>query len=134
MKSRKEAFDRYLGDHTPYFVHREKITPEEVIEVTLKSGGIPVLAHPLLYQLGREQLEILVRRLKDAGLMGIETRYCTYSPSEEKQVEALAKKYHLLQSGGSDFHGESKPGLDLAVGYGHLYVPERFLDKMKQFS
>lgn len=132
VKSRKEAFDRYLGDHTPYFVHREKITPEEVIEVTLKSGGIPVLAHPLLYQLGREQLDILVRRLKDAGLMGIETRYCTYSPSEEKQVEALAKKYHLLQSGGSDFHGESKPGLDLAVGYGHLFVPERFLDKMKQ--
>lgn len=92
MKSRNEAFERYLGDHTPYFVHREKITPEEVIEVTLKAGGIPVLAHPTLYKLGREQLELLVRRLKEAGLMGMECYYSTYTPSETKQMKELAKK------------------------------------------
>jgi len=132
VKSRNEAFDRYLGDHTPYFVHREKITPEEVIEVTLKAGGIPVLAHPTLYQLGREQLDVLVRRLKDAGLMGIECFYSTFTPSEEKQMRALAEKYHLLPSGGSDFHGANKPGLDLAVGYGELFVPDRFLAGMKK--
>lgn len=132
VNSRNEAFDRYLGDHTPYFVHREKITPEEVIEVTLKAGGIPVLAHPTLYKLGHEQLDILVRRLKDAGLMGIECIYSTYTPSEERQMKVLAKKYNLLQSGGSDFHGANKPGLDLAVGYGKLHVHEEILEKMKK--
>ncbi|MDE7478308.1 MAG: Cof-type HAD-IIB family hydrolase [Lachnospiraceae bacterium] len=132
VKSRNEAFDRYLGDHTPYFVHREKITPEEVIDVTLKAGGIPILAHPTLYKLGREQLEVLVSRLKDAGLMGIECIYSTYSPSEEKQMKELAQKYNLLPSGGSDFHGANKPGLDLGVGYGKLYIPDEILAGMKK--
>lgn len=132
VKSRNEAFDRYLGDHTPYFVHREKVTPEEVIQVTLAAGGIPILAHPTLYKLGREQLEVLVSRLKQAGLMGMECFYSTYSPSEEKQMKALARKYNLLPSGGSDFHGVNKPGLDLGVGYGKLFVPEDILVRLKK--
>lgn len=132
VKSRNEAFDRYLGDHTPYFVHREKITPEEVIDVTLKAGGIPVLAHPTLYKLGREQLDALVGRLREAGLMGIECQYSTYSPAEERQMRALAEKYNLLPSGGSDFHGGSKPGLDLGTGYGRLFVHEDILAPMKK--
>ena len=132
VKSRSEAFERYLGDNTPYFVHREKVTPEKVIEVTLKAGGIPILAHPTQYKLGRGQLDVLVRRLKDAGLMGIECFYSTYTPSEEKQMRALAEKFNLLPSGGSDFHGANKPGLDLAVGYGKLSVPDRLLADMKK--
>lgn len=132
VKSRNEAFERYLGDHTPYFVHREKITPKEVIDVTRRAGGIPVLAHPTLYGLGKEQLELLVKRLKAAGLMAIETFYSTYTPLEEKKMKRIAERYGLLESGGSDFHGENKPGLDLATGYGRLYVHEEVLDKMKE--
>lgn len=132
VKSRKEAFERYLGDDTPYFVHREKVTPEEVIKVTLQAGGIPILAHPTLYKLGREQLEVLVSRLKDAGLMGMECYYSTYSSAEEREMKALAEKYSLMQSGGSDFHGDNKPGLDLGVGYGKLAVPDRILSDMKK--
>lgn len=132
VKSTGEAFDRYLGDHTPYFVHREKITPEEVISVTRKAGGIPILAHPMLYGLGNEQLDLLVSRLKEAGLMGIEAIYSTYTPQDERKVRRLAKKYNLLISGGSDFHGENKKGLELGIGYGHLYVNDDILKKLKQ--
>ncbi len=131
VQSRSEAFDRYLGDKTPYFVHREKITPEEVIEVTRQAGGIPILAHPTLYGLGNEQLDILVKRLKSAGLMGIETYYSTYTPAEERKIMELAEKYRLLQSGGSDFHEKNKPGLDLGIGYGRLNVPYEVLEKQK---
>lgn len=132
VKSRNEAFDKYLGDHTPYFVHREKITPEEVIDVTRRAGGIPILAHPMLYGLGNEQLDLLVKRLKAAGLMGIEAFYSTHSFADERKIRKLAQKHRLLLSGGSDFHGENKPGLDLATGYGNLYVPEELLEKMRQ--
>ena len=131
VKSMVEAFERYLGDHTPYFVHREKITPEEVIDITRRAGGIPILAHPTLYKLGREQLDILVSTLTDAGLMGLEAIYSTYSPSEESQMKALAKKYNLLISGGSDFHGATKPGLDLGNGYGRLFVHEEVLANLR---
>lgn len=132
VKSHNEAFDRYLGDYTPYFVPREKITPEEIIHVTRKAGGIPILAHPTLYKLGKEQLDILVSTLTEQGLMGIECIYSTYTPSEEREMMALAEKYDLLPSGGSDFHGATKPGLDLGSGYGKLYVPEKVLTKLQQ--
>ncbi len=132
VKSMKEAFDRYLGDHTPYFVHREKITPQEVIDVTLQAGGVPVLAHPTLYGLGREQLDILVSTLTAQGLKGIECIYSTYSPAEEHEIKALAEKYHLLPSGGSDFHGANKPGLDLGTGYGKLFIPESFMIELQK--
>ncbi len=134
VKSMKEAFDRYLGDHTPYFVHRKKITPEEVIQVTLQAGGVPILAHPTLYGLGKEQLNILVSTLTEQGLKGIECIYSTYTPSDERQMKALAAKYNLLPSGGSDFHGANKPGLDLGVGYSKLYVPEEYMNRIKTLS
>ena len=77
------------------------------------------------------RLDALVQKLKEAGLTGIEAIYSTYSPAEERQIRKLSTKYNLLLSGGSDFHGENKPGLDLGTGYGKLYVPEEILDKLK---
>lgn len=133
VKSMPEAFDRYVGDHAPCFLPREKVTPEQAVSLILKAGGIPVLAHPILYHLSDARLDELVKELKDAGLAAIEAIYSTYNLSEERQIRALASKYDLLISGGSDFHGTTKPGLDLAVGYGKLFIPYEILDKMKAY-
>lgn len=130
-QSMKEAFDRYIGDHCSCFVPREKVTPEQAVKLILQADGIPVLAHPVLYHMSDERLETLVRRLKEAGLMGIEAIYSTYSPAEERQIRRLAGAYQLAISGGSDFHGEIKPGLDLATGYGRLFVPYSVLEELK---
>lgn len=130
VKSLHEAFERYIGDHAPCFLPREKITPENAVRLILDAKGIPVLAHPLLYGMGKEQLQILVERLKEAGLVAIEAIYCTYSPSEETQMRTLAKKNGLLISGGSDFHGSAKPGLEMGNGYGKMYVPKEVLDDL----
>ena len=132
IKSINEAFERYIGDRAPYFVPREKITPDHAVSFILESGGIPILAHPTLYHYGQAQLEKLVKTLKESGLMGIEAIYSTYSIGEEGQIRHLAKKFDLSISGGSDFHGENKPGLDLGVGYGHLWVPETVLTDLRQ--
>lgn len=131
-KSLKEAFDRYIGDNCPCFVPRKKITPMRAVEIILKAGGVPILAHPLLYRMSSVRLEKLVSTLKDIGLVGLEAVYCTYSPSEERQMRSLAAKYGLCISGGSDFHGTAKPGLDLATGYGKLFIPEEILMKIKE--
>lgn len=131
-KSMKEAFERYVGDNCPYFVPREKVTPVQAVKLILQSHGIPILAHPPLYHMGKERLDTLISTLADAGLMGIEAVYSTYCASEEREMKALAKKYNLCISGGSDFHGNTKPGLDLAVGYGKLFIPEEILDNLKK--
>jgi len=132
VKSMPEAFDKYLGDHTHYFVPREKVTPMQAVQLILDAGGIPVLAHPTLYHMSDRRLELLLYRLKEVGLVAMECIYSTYSPAEERQMKALAQKYNLLPSGGSDFHGTTKPKLDLAVGYGSLVVPEEILVNLRK--
>ena len=119
------------GDHTKYFVPREKVTPSQAVELILQAGGIPILAHPPLYHMGNDRLETLVSFLKEDGLMGIEVFYSTYSNQDVRDMQRLAEKYDLLVSGGSDFHGANKPGLDLGCGYGRLFVPEEALLKIK---
>lgn len=133
VKSMPEAFDRFLGDHTRYFVPREKVTPTQAVKLILDAKGIPVLAHPTLYHMSDKRLELLLYRLKEAGLAAMECIYSTYTPAEERQMKKLADKYGLLPSGGSDFHGSTKPKLDLAVGYGNLQVPEEILIHLKKW-
>lgn len=132
VKSIREAFERFLGDHCPCYVSREKITPVMAIDLIKKAGGLAILAHPILYHMSDARLDVLVQKLKEAGLTGIEAIYSTYSPAEERHIRKLAAKYDLLLSGGSDFHGENKPGLDLGTGYGKLYVPEEVLLALKK--
>lgn len=131
VKSLPEAFDRYLGDHTKHFVPREKVTPAQAVELVLQVKGIPILAHPTLYHMGKDTLDTLVFQLKEAGLVGIEVFYSTHTPSEERQIQQLAKKYDLQPSGGSDFHGKSKPNLELGTGYGKLAVGDWVLNDLK---
>lgn len=132
VKSLSEAFERYIGDHAPCFVPRKKITPMRAVEIIRKAGGFPILAHPMLYHMGTTQLEKLVASLKEIGLMGIEAIYSTHTPSDERKIRALAQKYDLCISGGSDFHGTAKPGLDLGTGYGKLFVPYDVLTTIKE--
>ena len=132
VKNRQEAFERYVGDHAPCYIPREKITPTQAVELIRQAGGAPVLAHPILYHMSEEHLDELVRELKEFGLMGIEAVYSTYSPADERHIRGLAKKYDLLVSGGSDFHGTNKPGLDLGTGFGKLFIPMELLWAFKE--
>lgn len=120
----KEAFERYIGDNCPYFIPREKISPAKGVELIKMAGGIPVLAHPLLYHMSWSSIQTLVDSLKEAGLVAIEAIYTTNTSADERESREFAKKNGLLISGGSDYHGEAKPKTDLGVGYGKLFVPE----------
>lgn len=132
VKSMPEAFDRYIGDRAPCFLPREKVTPSQAVSLILESGGIPILAHPILYHMSDARLDKLVSVLKDAGLIGIEAIYSTYNAAEERQIRKLAAKYDLRISGGSDFHGGTKPGLEIGTGYGKLFVPYDVLEKLRE--
>jgi len=131
VNSRNEVFERYIGDHCPYYVDREKITPEDAIGRILKVKGVPIFAHPILCRFSDDRLDHFVGKLKGAGLVGIEAIYSTYERRDEIQIKNLAKKYDLLISGGSDFHGANKPDIDLATGYGRLFIPEDLLIPIK---
>lgn len=127
VSSVSEAFDRYIGEEGPCYVPRSMITPEEAVAMIHRFHGVAVMAHPLKYHLPKEELEQLIRRLKKAGLDGIEVLYSTHTSEETDRLFSLARKYDLLPGGGSDFHGTNKPGLDMGTGYGELYIPDEYL-------
>lgn len=126
VSSVKEAFDRYLGDGKPCYVPKEGVTAKEAIACILAAGGHPVLAHPTLYRLSTPVLEDAIKDLKASGLEGIEAVYSTYTSAQEREIRALAAKYELHMTGGSDFHGTPKPDIQLGTGRGNLYVPDEF--------
>ena len=130
VKSLTEAFERYIGDHSPCYVPREKITPQDAISLILNANGIPILAHPLLYHMSDERLQFLITQLKKTGLIGMEAIYSTYSPADERKMKELAERNGLCISGGSDFHGAAKPRIDLATGFGKLVIPEEILTNL----
>lgn len=130
VRSYDEAFARFLGDGKPCYVQRERITPKAAIDLIHEAKGIAVLAHPLLYHLGMEELEGLIRQLKEYGLDGIEAIYSMNTGHDERRMKKLAEKYGLAVTGGSDFHGATKPHIDLGSGQGNLKVPENVLQKV----
>jgi len=125
------AFEKYIGDNCKCYVNRFKITPMDGVRLIKEAGGTAILAHPLLYHMSDSTLQKMVIEMKEAGLDGIEAVYCTYTTAEERRMKQFAKENDLLISGGSDFHGTTKPKLNLATGYGKLYIPYEILETIK---
>lgn len=126
-----EAFDRYLGDNKCAYVPRETLNYEESMELITKAGGVPVLAHPLLYKMGDTNLENMMVKLRQKGLKAVEVYYSTHSNSDTQHVMAMANRVGLIYSGGSDFHGATKPKIDMGTGMGKLAVPYEILEKIR---
>lgn len=101
ISSFKEAFDKYIGYGGPAYVERLKTTPAEAVEMVIKAGGLPVLAHPLF----SPKAEELIKGLLPYGLVGIEVYYNGYTEEERNLLLGWSEKYHLLPTGGSDYHG-----------------------------
>lgn len=130
----KWVFDNYIANDRKCFVGREMITPFDAVSLIHQADGTAILAHPCLYKkLSDSALYQMIGELAAAGLDGIEVRYSRNREGDEERFRAQAEKYHLLLSGGSDFHGANKPDISLGSGTGNLSVPYEFLQAVKDF-
>ena len=102
--SRKDAFDRWIGNDCPGYVPSGKTEPTEIIERVVEAGGVISLAHPYSLKLGPDALDAYVQRLADAGLCAIEAHRPDQDPATQAAYQALAQRHGLLVSTGSDFH------------------------------
>lgn len=100
ISTMEEAFEKYLGREGKAYVNPPRISPQEGIELIRKFNGIPVLAHPGLY----DQDE-LIQDLQEEGLKGIEVYHPDHSEAEVKKYKRFAEDLNLVATGGSDFHG-----------------------------
>ncbi len=121
VASVKEAFDRYLNVGEVCYFDREKIPQQECLDLICGAGGVSVLAHPMRYRfLQRSDLEALLERLIAMGLQGVEAYYTRHTEEETAYLEHLAERYQLIRTGGSDYHGVTKPEFTLGLGRGNL--------------
>lgn len=127
-----QAFQTHLGEGCKYFVPRKKVSPDEVIRLICRFGGIPILAHPLQYNLSEEELRALLQRLKISGLLGMEVYYSTHTPEQTSRLLELARDLDLAPSGGSDFHGANKPAISLGSGKNNLNIPYSILEGLRR--
>ena len=130
IESVSEAFETLLSEKSGYYVSPEKPGIFETIEFIDSIGAVSILAHPLL-QLSRDELRELLMKDGCRKLDAVETLYAKYSLEDREFSSALCRELSLLESGGSDFHGENKPGQELGVGRGDLLVPYEFFEKLK---
>ena len=127
----KEAFDRFLAEGKAAYVPRDLPAPVDAIRWIKDAGGLAVLAHPTWVKTTEGTLTDLARQLKEQGLDGVEVHYSTHTPRQTRTYLSLAKQLGLLVTGGSDFHGMTKPDIEVGIGKGSLHVPDHLLPKLK---
>ncbi len=120
----KEAFDHYIGREGPAYVERYKMSPLEAIGLIEEAGGLAVLAHPI------GVIDLLPSLVK-GGLVGLEVYYGSYSAEEIDALLSLARRYELIPTGGSDFHG---PSVLEGVEMGAVCVPRESVERLKKLA
>ena len=131
VTSAKEAFDRYLADGAAAHVPRELPEPADAIAVIRAAGGVAVLAHPSWLDRS-EGIFKICEQLKAVGLAGIEVHYSSHRPEQTATYLDVARRLDLLVTGGSDFHGVTKPDIEVGIGKGQLKVPEALLEPLRK--
>ena len=112
----RTAFREYIGVGAKAYVERRKMTSEQVIANIRDAGGVPVLAHGGLLRISEVELNQWIDSMAKKGLMGLECYHNAHTPQMERLLRAAAERNGLLATGGSDFHGASRPDVEMGTG------------------
>lgn len=131
VASVKEAIHGPLSQDQGFYVPPQRLDAFDVIRFLRSVGAVSVLAHPYL-SLEEQAIRDFLPEAKKHGLAAMETRYSTYTPETTQAAIRLAKEFGILESGGSDFHGQNKPDIQLGSGRGDLQVPLHLMKKLEE--
>lgn len=112
----KDAFDRLLAKGQPCYVDRIRLSKKDALDMIKGSGGIAVLAHPGQLNLAsQDEYRAFFKDLRDIGVDGIEAYSSHHSDEENKKFASIAQELSMLITGGSDFHRDNDPMVQLGV-------------------
>jgi hypothetical protein len=129
-----DAFGRYLAKGRQAYFKKAFLTPVEAIEMIRRAGGAAVIAHPFSLEMTEAELRTVLQNLKKNGLAGLEVYYPMHTPEQTEFYARLAEEYGLLKTGGTDFHGENKPGVELGKGLRELGFDQNVVAELKSKS
>ncbi|MGC9970605.1 MAG: PHP domain-containing protein [Bryobacteraceae bacterium] len=131
--SAQEAFDLYLGESGKAYVERDEPALAEGIRRIREAGGLPSVAHPIRLARHAGAVERLIGEMRGLGLGAVEAYHSDHSPTDVGQFLELARRLGLVVTGGTDFHGGTKPAVALGTGIdGNVAVPRAVLDNLRQ--
>lgn len=131
VKSIDHAFLDYLGRNGLAYVPRKVMDAGEAIRLIRGAGGIAVLAHPATIDNSFRTIPRLVGELSKIGLQGLEVYYPAHKRANRKELNRLAARYGLVVTGGSDYHGDIRPGTSMACGT-NVFVPPHLLARLQE--
>lgn len=129
VSSINEAFDKYLAKGALAYIPRVDCSPEVAVRYIKENGGFSSLAHPKFISLDENFTLKLIKKLKSYGLNAIEVEYGNFSYEDRKKYKSWAKKFSLLTTGGSDFHGYNRETIDL----GESGISYEYLARIKKY-
>ena len=129
-RDRKEAFATVLHEDSGFYTPPKRPDALDTVAFIKECGGAAVLAHPFL-NLDADGLTAFLPQAKQRGLDALETCYSEFDAETSAKAAALAERFRLKQSGGSDYHGSVKPDIALGTGKGSLCVPFAFLEELR---
>ena len=130
ISSVNQAFRKYIGDNGCCHVKKFKLSPREAADLIKGVGGVPVLAHPkTVYVEGRTKEDVIKELAKD-GIQGIEAYHSDHKKKDEEEFKAIAQKYNLAITGGSDCHGFGKKEILI----GKVKIPYELVEHLKSLS
>ena len=129
-ESIQSAFKKLLSPKCGYYVPPQRSTPFEIIRFIKSLGAVAVLAHPFL-NLEEAPLREFLKEAVPCGLDGMETMYSTYDEQTTAIAMKVADDFGLLHSGGSDYHGDNKPHIQMGIGQGNLQIPQRLMTALE---
>jgi len=125
------AFKGLLSKKSGYYIPPQRLSAFDAIAFLRSVGAVPVLAHPFLNLKTETALRSFLTDATPHGLGAMETIYSSFTPEMTALARQLAREFHLCESGGSDFHGDTKPHIQLGTGKGNLAVPSNFVDELR---
>ena len=127
-----QAFDTYLGTTGAAYFDKERLTPRQAIECIHEAGGLATVAHPVQLRCDNPaHLATIINQLAEAGMDGIEVWHSDHDEKTVGLILELSKRYNLLPTGGSDFHGHHKADVLLGRGRSNVKVPAEVLDRLE---
>ena len=128
------AFVKCLKPGTPFYIPRDFLPPDQSIRIIHEAGGSAFWAHPMHGPRGdRAFLKKFLRELISWGLDGLEGYYSLFTERQHGIAMAMANERNLPVSGGSDYHGENQPSIQLGRGCGTLKIPYSVLEAIRQY-
>lgn len=137
VETTAQAFEKYLGDGAAVKASKAVLTPARAIALIHEAGGVAIWAHPTrppskrAGELDLDKLEAQLQRWVGLGLDGLEIYYSQYTAREAEWAAEMARKYGLLGTGGSDFHGLTKPDIEVGITHTGGAVPDEVLSALK---